>query len=83
MDGPREFYTEGSKSDRKGEISPYILHMWNLKRNDTNELTKQKESHGFRKQANGCCREGRVREFGEGWEHAAIFKTDNQQGPTV
>ena len=83
MDGPREFYTEGSKSDREGEISHYILYMWNLNRNDTNELTKQKKSHRFRKQANGCWGEGRVREFGEGWVHAAIFKIDNQQGPTV
>ena len=23
-------------------------YMWNLKRNDTNELTKQKETHGLR-----------------------------------
>ena len=42
MDGPRECHTEWSKSDRKGEISCDILCMWNLKRNDTNELTKQK-----------------------------------------
>ena len=41
MDGPIEFYTEGSKSDREGEISHYILYMWNLKRNDTNKLRKQ------------------------------------------
>jgi len=26
------------KSDREGEISYDIPHMWNLKRNDTNEL---------------------------------------------
>ena len=28
------------KSDREGEISYGIPYMWNLKRNDTNELTK-------------------------------------------
>ena len=42
MDGPREFYTEGSKSYREGEISHYILYMWNLQINDTNKLTKKK-----------------------------------------
>ena len=44
--------------------------MWNLKRNDTNELTKQKDSQTQRINL---------------WlpAHTAIFKTDNQQGPTV
>ena len=31
------------KSDREGEMLYDILHMWNLKRNDTNELMKRKE----------------------------------------
>ena len=39
MDGLRDSYTEGSNSDREGEISYDIPYMWNLKRNDTNELT--------------------------------------------
>ena len=39
MDGPREFHTEGSKSDMEGQISYDIPYMWNLKRNDINELT--------------------------------------------
>ena len=33
------------KSDREGDISYDISDMWNLKLNDTNELTKQKETH--------------------------------------
>ena len=32
------------KSDRE-EIAYDTLYMWNLKRNDTNELTKQKQTH--------------------------------------
>ena len=43
MDGPREHYTEQNKSDREGEISYDIPYMWNLKRNDTNELTYKAE----------------------------------------
>ena len=41
-DGPRDFHTEWSKSDREGEIYniPYIR---NLKRNDTNEPTYKTE----------------------------------------
>ena len=37
------------KSDREGEISCDIPCIWNLKRNDTNELTKQKKIHRLRK----------------------------------
>ena len=44
MDGPRDYHTEWSKSNRKGEISYDIPYMWNVKRNDRNELTKQKET---------------------------------------
>ena len=45
MERPRQCHTEWSKSDREGEISYDIPYMWNLKRNDTNEFTKQKETH--------------------------------------
>ena len=45
MRGSRECHTEQSKSDRKGEILYDIPYMWNLKRNDTNELIKQKQTH--------------------------------------
>ena len=38
--------------------------MWNLKRNYTNEHTKQKETHRPREQNCGCCREEIVRESG-------------------
>ena len=42
MDGPRGRHTKWSKSDREGEISYDNPGMWNLKRNYTNELKKQK-----------------------------------------
>ena len=45
-------------------ISYDIAYMWDLKRNDTGELTKQKETHRLRKRSYGCQREGIVREFG-------------------
>ena len=37
MDGSRESHTEWSKSERDGEISYDIPHIWTLKRNDTDE----------------------------------------------
>ena len=39
--------------------------MWNLKRNDTNELTKQKATHRLKAWTYGCWGEGIVREFGK------------------
>ena len=58
MNGPRDCHTEWSKSDRGGEISYDIPYMWNLKRNDTIELTKQKETHRLREQTYGCQAKG-------------------------
>ena len=73
------------KSDREGEISCDILYMWNLKRNDTNELTYKTER--FTDLASswlpGDTEEGQdagiVREFGWDWHvHTAMLKMDNQ-----
>ena len=60
------------KSDREEEI-PY---MWHIKRNDTNELTKQKETHRFSNRL--MIARGRD-SFGlwEGNVHPAVFKRDN------
>ena len=39
--------------------------MWNLKKNDTNELTKQKETHRLRKGTLGCSGGRIVKDFGK------------------
>ena len=44
MDGPRECHNEWSKSDKEGEIPCHIPYRWNLKRNDTTELTYKTET---------------------------------------
>ena len=38
MNGLIEYYTKWSKSDREGEISYDISYVWNINRNDTNEV---------------------------------------------
>jgi len=43
MDGPRECHNEWSKSDGEGEIPYSIPYMWDLERNDTNELAYETE----------------------------------------
>ena len=53
------------KLDREGEISYDFPYIWNLKRNNTNELMKQKETHRLRKQTYVYWAEGIVREFGK------------------
>ena len=42
MDGPRDYHTKRSKSDRERQISYDITYMWNLKY-DTNELICETE----------------------------------------
>ena len=62
--------------------------MWNLKWNGTNELIyKMKQTHRSREWTHGY-QYGKVggRDSWEVWDwhvHTAIFKLDNQQGPTV
>ena len=46
-DGPRDCHTEWTKSDREGEILYGILFIWNLKRNNTNELICKTDSQNL------------------------------------
>ena len=51
MDGPRDYHTKLSKSDRERQISYDVTYMWNLKKMiQMNLLTKQKQTHKHRKQ---------------------------------
>ena len=45
MDGPRDYHTEISKSDRKREILCDISYIQNLNRNDTNKLIYKTETY--------------------------------------
>ena len=63
--------------------------MWNLNRNDANELTYKIERDSQTQRKNLWLPEGRMG-VGEGqlgvWDrhvHTALFKMDNQQGPIV
>ena len=46
MDGPRDYHTKWSKSGRERQI--YIAYMWNLKKNDKNELIYRKNINSQR-----------------------------------
>ena len=43
MDGPSDYYSKQSKSERKRQIPYDTTYMWNLKY-DTNELTYETET---------------------------------------
>ena len=51
MDGPRDYYTMWSKSDRQRQISSDITYMWNLKYDTNGLIYKPKKTHRHRKQA--------------------------------
>ena len=44
MDGHRDYHTKWSKLDRERQISYGIAYMWNLNKNDTNELIYKTET---------------------------------------
>ena len=43
MDGLRDYHTKWSKPDRERKTSYDIAYMWNLQKNDTNELIYKTE----------------------------------------
>ena len=47
MDGPRDYHTKWSKSEKDTQLN--ISYMWNLTKNNTNEL-EQKQIHRLWKQ---------------------------------
>ena len=55
MDGPRDYHTKWSKSDRERQISYDSTYMWNLKKKmiKMNLFKKQKQIHKYRKQTYG------------------------------
>ena len=76
--------TEISES-QLGEMSYDIPYMWNLKRNDTNDLTYKPETD-LREfmVAGGKDRAGRDSQgVWDGRGHTAVFNKENQQGPAV
>ena len=88
MDGPGDYHTKWSKSDKERQISYDIAYMQSPEKNDTNELIYKAETDSQTcEQTYGYQRgsmEGRDRLGIWDWlVHTAIFKIDNQQGPTV
>ena len=76
MDATRDCHT---KSERKRQIPYDITYMWNLKY-ETNELiTKQKQTHGHRKQTYGYQRGkwGNKLEVGVS-RYNYVYKIDNK-----
>ena len=44
MEGPGDYHTKWSKSDRERKISYDIAYMWNIKKKDTNALIYKTET---------------------------------------
>ena len=89
MDGPGDYYTKWNKSNREKQISWYHLYVECKKKKkkiQMNLFTKQKQTHRLREWSYGYGGKGGGAEGLGVWDwhvHTAIFKIDNQQGPTV
>ena len=87
MDGPRDYHSKWSKSDKGRQISYDITYMWNLKKwykwtylKSRNRLTDIENKLMVTKEE----RWGRDK-FGI-WDQqiqTTIYKIDEQQGPTI
>ena len=88
MDRPGDYHTKWSKSDRERQIY-VVAYMRNLKKKiiQMNLFTKQKQTHRLREPTYGYQGRrvgGRDRVGVWDWHvHTAVFKIDNQKGPTV
>ena len=81
MDGPRDYLSKGSKSERKRQVSYVTTFMWNLKY-DTNELTyktETKQTYGYQR---GKGR-GKINQEFEIQQIQTIIYKIKQQGSTV
>lgn len=93
--GPLSFETAGAKlpagsppmesqkePSQRGQILYDMPYVWNLKRNDTNELTdKEKHTHRLKNKPTAAGQDS----YGvwNGHVHTKMHKTDSQQGLTV
>ena len=79
MEGHRDCHSEWSKLEREGKVLYDVPYMWNLKRNDTNELPNQKPTHRLRDQTYSFLgKDGRMGEGtgSLGWT-CTIYSTSN------
>ena len=53
LEGPREYYTKWSKSNRERQIVHGITYMWNLKKKTIQLKLLTKQTHRYRKQTYG------------------------------
>ena len=59
MDGPRDYHTKPSKSERERQIPDDIIYTWNLKY-DTKEPMYETETDSQTREQTGACQEGGV-----------------------
>ena len=68
MDWPRDCITEWNKSGRERQLSYDIVYVWNLKKNDINELIYKTEIDAQTWKTNLCIPEGMGRDELELWD---------------
>ena len=54
MDGPRDYHTKWSESERERQVPHDIIYMWNLKYDTNQHIYKTKTTHKYREQTCGC-----------------------------
>ena len=69
MDGPRDYHTKQSKSEKKGQIPYNVTYMWILKYKSTYLLKRKKQTYRHREQTYSCQGSGEESREGMGvWD---------------
>ena len=84
MDGPRDYHTKGSKSERGRQIPYDITYMWNLKYDTNQHIYETKTDSQIQRTDLWLprVREGRNGSLGLA-EANYVYGMDKLQGPTV
>ena len=62
MDGPRDYHTKRSLSEKDRQIQYDITYIWNLKYDTNQHICETKQTHSYREQTCGCQGGGGVEE---------------------
>ena len=88
MDGPRDYHTKLSKSERERQTPHNTTNMWNSKYDQMKLSTKQKQTHRHREQTCSVAKvEGKQGRVGLGvWDRqmqTITYRMDKQQSPIL
>ena len=57
LGGPGDYFTKRNKPDRESQIPDDIIYMWKQTKNHKQQQQREKQTHKYREQTDGCQKE--------------------------